>query len=188
MSRRGHSGRRAVAGAVGGGAPPTTHTMRAITVDCANNYGGTSFLGIRSIDLYLDDVLLEITAINRTFGQTSFFSSLLASRSFLSFYLKTGSIGEQWLSASAMVTNQRIWMRSDTDLIFNRIVVNNSHNTGTQTDNGAKDVVINITEDTGTPSSAYNVSMPGEVKIYDAQFLRHIDANEADPQELLLIP
>ena len=171
-----------------GGGGLTTYTARSFTVDMPDNQGGVTFIGVRSIDLYLNDTLLEITSSGKDFGGTSFFSTSSFEKAFISSYLKTGLFSEGWASLAGVTTNQRIWMWSDSDLVFNRAVVNNFHNSGASTEEGANNVKIHISQNTAKPGDAFEALVPDWVKIYDGLFLEHVALDQADPQELILIP
>ena len=161
------------------------YSAKTVVVDIANRHGG-NFLALRSIDFYLDDVLIPVTADDITADSTTEYMYSAPEYVFITALSKIdGHTTTGWRAATNWVTSQRIICVFDSAITFDSIVVNNHHEYGGDTDCGAKDTKIYITDSEYT-TTTYNAEVTGGTKIFDGQLAEHSASNAVDNQTLEL--
>jgi len=155
---------------------------QAVIFDIADNWGG-SYIGLRSVEFYKNDVRLELdtTAEVSAFATSDAGAGLTAIYAFTN-NLKTGDItSTEWYSNS-IITNQRLicnFLKGHVD--FDKIVINNSHNSGASTDRGAKNVGIRVCPNQWA-NTTYNGVITGGTDLTSVEFPQHVAADTEDPQ------
>jgi len=165
-----------------------TLEVKSIILDIAANYGSASYTGIRSVDFYSKGIKIDTSGFN-------FFIALATSSNGngytpnLTFDTSLPKLGgytyNQWFSAGGQSTNQRLICIFNTPIEINAIIINNSHNSGTETNSGVKTVKIYTSSDSIT-STVYNEIIPNSTLIFDGVFNQHVTSNIEDPQNLIL--
>jgi hypothetical protein len=166
--------------------PENYYMAKSVVLDIADNWGHSSYIGIRSVDFYLDGNLVELDTTDFTVYYTSqLVSSYPATAVFKTSLSKTGAWEiNQWLSSSAIP--QRLSCVFNSEIIFDSIVINNSHASGANTPTGAKNVKIYVSSDT-ISDNTYGAEVTNSTVIFDDQFNEHVAASDVeDPQELTL--
>ncbi len=159
---------------------------KSVIIDIADNHGNIGYMGLRSIDFFLADVLLGITTEFTAYSTTRYSDTYLPSYVFNTSLSKIGNVGSvSWISADGIASNQRVIIVFDTTAEFDKIVVNNMHNSGTLTDGGAQNVVITSSTDAITDTT-YNATITNPTILFDGIFLEHIASDIEDPQTILL--
>lgn len=171
----------------GGG---SIYTAKSFIVDIAANHGLANFNGIKSIDLYFEGTLIDIllsdlAAHDETTRNSAGREAQYAFDTSLS---KTGPSDFTTYLSSNITTTDRIWVKFINPKTFDKVVVNNWHEAGTNTGAGSNDVVMTITEDLLDPITTFEAPVTGGVVIYAGTLDEHIAADVADPQTLVLIP
>lgn len=168
------------------GLPEGTIRAKSVVFDFADAYGPTK-LGIRSIDFYLNNVLIEVTEDDFTAGATSEADSWgLAKNAFITALPKAGMVLQNgWDSLYPdNYTNQRLYIEFDTSIVFDKIIVNNYNNNGVLNawTYGAKNTKITTSLEGGI-SPVYNATVPGgEVLIENIVLRAHESYNCVDEQ------
>jgi hypothetical protein len=161
-------------------------TAKSIILDIADGWGAAS-LGLRSVEFYLSDVLVETA---NTGDATSSYNYINYDPTFAfdTSLAKIGSVdGTSWVSASGASTNQRLLVYFSTTIEFDKVVINNLHNSGDLTTWGAKNVVITATPDLYT-STVYNASIPSGTVLFEGILDEHVADNVEDPQTVYVAP
>lgn len=161
-------------------------TAKSVILDIADNWGEVDYLGIRSIDFYYNDTLVDIAVTDASFYATSEYSNGLynVDYAFLTAVTKTGSAGNtQWLSALSSNTDQRIGIVFNSPTQFDKIVINNMHSSGVSTDWGVKNIKIYYSTSAIT-SIVYNESILNSILIFDGIIAEHTAVDEIDDQIL----
>lgn len=165
----------------------TTVTAKTVILDCLDNWGYTSFIGLRSVDFYLDGTLIELSSSDFTaYATTNNGANYLPVNVFDTSISKTGDEAtHEWISASGYVSGQRLIIVLNSAIEFDSIVVNNSHHSGAYTTIGVQNVVITISTDEITDTT-YGAAISNSTIIYDGTFDQHAAVDGADDQELIL--
>jgi len=148
-----------------------TVTAKSIILDIADNHGG-SYIGVRSIDFWLNGEKLTVLTADITAYATTEYSTGQAEYAFDTSYTKIGTgTNTQWLS-NAVTTNQRLICVFDLPIVFDTIIINNAHGSGTNTDRGSQNVVINISSDAITDTT-YDAAIANSTELFDDVFREH---------------
>jgi len=169
--------------------PPESVSFKSIIIDITDNWGDTSFLGIRSVEFKNDDALISLADEDITCYSTSEYATVYGPKyTFITSTSKTASWSEnQWLAGNGFVTNQRIICVLDTPIEFNSVVVNNSHNGGGYETSGAKNIKIHGSTDEIT-NTTYDSVISNAALIFSDQLATHlVPTNVIDDQILDLI-
>jgi len=157
-------------------------SIKSVIIDIADNWGHTSFLGMRSVEFLLNDVLYpytlsDITAYNTTtIGATNFHAKFI----FDTTTSKTSSVPyTSW--QTNVITNQRLIVVFNDTMEFDGLIINNFHDYGTHTNYGAKNIKIYTSTDEIT-STVYNETIPNSSLIFDGQLAQHTASNVIDDQ------
>jgi len=152
-------------------------SAKAVVIDIADSYGNANVMGIRQVDFYLAGAKVAMTsgfwglATTTLSGDTNY-----SSFAFNTSLSKLGTPNfNQWYSALYQITNQRLILNTSNAFIFDRIVINNSHDTGTGWDAGAKNVKITIAPANVT-NTAYNATVTDGTVLFEGV----LDAHPAD--------
>jgi hypothetical protein len=164
---------------------PLYENVKSNIWDIANDHGNPTLMGVRSIEFFLADALVAISAANASFYATTATASNIAEYAFDTSLSKTGtSTGTTWGSASGNPTNQRLIIVFDTPITFDKIIYNNFHHNGTQLlDVGAKDVKVHNSTDAIT-STVYDEAIANSELIAETSLLIHTSADVVDDQIL----
>ena len=158
------------------------YTTKSVIFEFADNWGAPDYLGIRSIDFYdAENNLIDMVKTTDFLAyKTNSYSSYYVENIFETSKAKDGTWNNtQWLSNA--ITNQRVVIVFNSVFSFYKIVINNSHSSGTETDTGAKNVKIYISNDAIT-STVYNEAIPNSDLIFDGILLEHVNSDIEDPQ------
>lgn len=160
-------------------------TARTFVLDAINNHGSTNRMGIRSIDFYLDDTLLVIDDTNSTsYATTNYGIGFTPELAFNTSLSKIDSAGNtSWLCGSWSVTNQRLCIVFDSDQTFNRIVVNNYHNTAAETTYGVSNAVLYYSTD-AISSIVFEESLTNSTEIFSGSLPKHTASNLIENYEV----
>ncbi len=164
-------------------------SFKSVIVDIADNYGETSFLGIRSIEFKYGDTLISLADGDITcYATTEYTSTYSAKYTFITGTSKTLDwSASQWLAGNAAVTNQRLICVFNTAIEFNSIVINNSHNGNGYEISGAKNIKIYGSTDE-IVSTVYDSVIPNSVLIFADQLAAHsLPTTTIDDQILSLL-
>jgi hypothetical protein len=163
-------------------------TAKSVIIDIADNYGGSSYLGIRSIDFLSSGVLVGITTEFTAYATTEYDADSLAAFAFNTALSKIGDfLSTTWKSANNIITNQRLLIVFDTPTDFDEIVVNNLHFFGSLTTWGSKNVVVTASTDAITDTT-YNAAIANSTVLFTGVLLQHVAADVEDPQTIYYSP
>lgn len=168
--------------------PADNPRYHGVYVDVTDNWGASDGVGIRSIEFFLDDVIVDIDSSG---GHLAFGSQLGTTYAPLKSFdnvntSKTGVAGNnQWLSATNINGSTRLYLllNQREPLFFNKIVINNAHNSGGDTDYGAKNIKIIATEE-ATYEWEYDTPIPGGVVLFDGILPEHVALDQSDDFEV----
>jgi len=161
-------------------------TAKSVILDIADNWGDPSFISIRSVDFfYGGELITNITSTDFVAYATTFHSSTYAPQySFDTSKSKIGTLsGNQWLSLSSNITNQRLICVFNEATTFDEIVINNAHSYGDQVSRGSKNIKISFSTDEITDTT-YNATISNSLVLFDGQLNQHITSDVEDPQTL----
>ena len=162
--------------------PITVYTAKSVVFDIADNYGG-SRIQIKAIHFYLNDVLItKLTSDFTAYATTIFLGTCLPSRVFDTSLPTIGSDSSDWISTTN--TNQRLVCVFNTEIEFDSIHIVNGNNMGTNSNFGAQNVKIKISDDVIT-STIYDEAITNSELLFDGIFNQHSSLNEEDAQILL---
>lgn len=167
---------------------PAEVSIKSVVVDIADNLGGSYNVGIRSIDFYQSGSKITLGFDDFTAYETTKSSDLTsAAYVFDTSLSKVGSTtGKGWFSNVFNTTNQRLIVVFNTELVFDEIRINNFHNSGNDTNRGAKNVKIHTSPDIIT-NTTYNAAISNSVKIFDGIFRQHVSSDVEDEETLTLL-
>ena len=160
-------------------------TARSIVFDCVGNWGESDYLALRSIEFYYEGNLIEFDIGDVTVYGTNFEAPGYApENAFDQTTLKTGSYaGTGWLADSP--TSQRLIIDFGEDIIFNEIVINNHHNTGTDITRGVQNIEIYYSP-ASISDTTYGATVTSGTLIFDSSLEQHTAVDEIDDQILEL--
>lgn len=143
-------------------------SARSVVFDFADNHGGAAYMDVRSIEFYLGSNLIEITQATPdiSYYATSESASDMAELAFDVSLAKDGNnVDAAWVSSILATTEQRLIISFDNAPIdFTGIVINNGHNSGTNTDGGVKNAKITIT-DAVYSTTTYDAAVTGNDEV-----------------------
>jgi hypothetical protein len=164
----------------------TEYTEKTIIIDIEDNWGYEFQIGIRSLEMYLDDTL--VTDWGTCYATSHSSTSYTPNRMFQTYLSKTGQASSnEWqsLSLAGNNVNQRVISVATTTRTWNRLVINNSHAYGASTNKGAKNIKIYVTSEEYTDTTYGNTVTNGTL-VFDGQLSEHIASDAVDNQELTL--
>lgn len=157
---------------------------KSVILDIADCWTSSSFMSIRSIDFFMDGTLVDILDNHSYYATTENGSFSAPVFAFDTSVLKTGIWDyTSWISAGFVITNQRLIIVFNNPVEFNKIVINNGHNSGATTDVGAKNVKITVSSDAITDTT-YNAAVANSEVLFDDVFDEHVSSDIEDPQIL----
>lgn len=167
--------------------------VKSIVVDVHNAYPSTyGRVGIRQIDIYVDGTKLNLVAGTDFVGYESNWYgnyNLKAESAFDTTTSKTGWSGyTSWETSNGGANyGQRIICVLNTSItgVITKLVVENAHNSGGNTDCGAKDVTITASTDEIT-STTYNDTITNSTVLFDGEIPEHVAQDIEDPFEISL--
>jgi hypothetical protein len=162
-----------------------THTAKSFILDVADNWGDSSWIGIRSIDFWYNDSKITLSTSDFSSYATSEYSSQYhAENLFDTSISKTGSIADtSWLTD--LITNRRIICVFNSEQNIDGIRINNIHSAGGLTTRGAKNVKAYFSTDTITDTT-YNAAISNSTLVYDGQFEKH-STQDAEDEQILTV-
>ncbi|MCP4159896.1 MAG: hypothetical protein GY760_07480, partial [Deltaproteobacteria bacterium] len=160
---------------------PPKWKAKSVIIDIANNYGATDYIKLRSIDFYKDGVLLPFLADDFVSKSTTTNVDYEAKNLFITGNSKIGAdIGNGFRSQISAVSSQRITVVFDSEIEFDKVVINNGHESGANTDSGAKLIDIQITN-VEYDNTTYGAVVTGAVdRIFKSNILQHPDTDTSD--------
>ena len=170
------------------GTVDSTYVAKSIVFDFLTNHGN-AYAGIRSIEFKLAGELLDVVITDGSFyTNSSYDSRTVPANAFITSLSKTGdSWSNCWMTnVGEGSTPDRLITVMNNPIVFDEIVVNNYHRSGTFTDRGEKDTVIHISSDAITSTVPYE-AISNSTLIFDGELARHVDSNVVDDQILTLI-
>jgi len=167
---------------------PGAIATKSIVVDIADNWGYSTWIVIRSIELYDEfDDLIELTGADFSAYSTTYYSATyLPDFAFTTALSKTGAIqNTSFLTSTNAVTSQRLICVLNTSKNVSKVVINNGHSVGGYLTSGAKNVKMYISTDEIT-STVYDETITNSELIFDGQIAQHVDGDVVDDQTLTL--
>ncbi|MCP4159895.1 MAG: hypothetical protein GY760_07475 [Deltaproteobacteria bacterium] len=163
---------------------PPKWKAKSVVFDIADNYGDsntTDYIRLRSVEFYRNGVLLPFTEADLTAYSTSDTVYYEPKNLFITGKSKTGTEdGNGWRSETNVITNQRIVVKFESEIEFDKVVINNGHDGGLYTNSGAKAVDVQIT-DFAYETITYGAVVTGSVnRIFKSNILQHSDADVTD--------
>jgi len=160
-------------------------TAKSVALDITDNHGSISYIGIRSIDFYLDGSKIDIGFYEIYDHSGPYYSYLYGvDNLFRTDYSKTGA----WWHTSWMdevqeyVTKEvRIICVFRSPIEFNEIRVCNNHSSGSSINTGAKNVKMTVSESIITDLT-YNAEISDGIVAFDGVFREHAATNTADEE------
>ncbi len=163
-----------------------SYTAKSIIIDVADNHGSGEALALRSVEFYLNEVLIALTTSDFAtystscidpdyFGPDNIFDTTLSKIGF--------SVGTSF--GTANLTDQRVIVVFNSAITFDSIVVNNFHDGGYGIDAGANHTKIYTSTDTIT-NTAYSADTENYTLIFDGVIAQHLASDAVDDQELSL--
>ena len=165
-------------------------TAKTVIFDISSHYAitGDGYTSVRSIEFYLGETRLDLTSSDFTAYATSYFStSYLPKFAFDTTLSKLGSYsGREWLTSSfnGGEDPQRLIIVFNTEQIFDKLVINNSHDSAS-VKGGIKNVVISYSALTETETDP-DVEIESAIVLKEIVVAVHSSADEEDPQEFRL--
>lgn len=164
----------------------TFFTAKSVIIDMTNNWTDGSYVGLRSVELYLSGSKVSTPLSALTGYDTS--SSFDPIHAFKNEVSKTGGsfTDNGWTSDPGSITNQRIVCVFSSPVTFDSMVINNYHHSGGSTARGAKDINVYYSTDTIT-TATYGAAISNSALIFTGQLHQHAASDAADNQTLTLI-
>jgi hypothetical protein len=162
------------------------YTAKTVAFKFLDNWGHTSYMGIRSIDFYKSGAKISLSASDFVaYATTVHDSQYVAKNAFDTSLLKTGNQNNmEWVSSVGSLSNQILVIVPNTPITFDRVVINNSHHVGTTTEAGVKNTEIYISDD-----SVSSAEIPtNNTRVFVGTFNQHITADQEDSQIIDLQP
>ena len=164
------------------------YNAKSVILDFADNYGGDS-IGIRSIEFYFIGELFAFIETDFVTYATSYANSAsFTDQAFDTVISKTGDgfNNTSWVASAGNSTNQRLIVVFDDAIEFDKIEVNNFHNSGGDTTYGAQNTKIYTSKNIIT-NTVYDDDIYSVVLIFDGVFIEHPASDAADNKELTLL-
>jgi len=164
---------------------------KSVVFDIADSHGGVSYIAVRSIEFYLNDDLVTISNANASFYATRDWVAVLGEveHAFITGESKSGpepGYGVAWISGNGSThLPNRLIIVFDAEVDFNRIVINNSHNSGVATDTGIKSTVITHTLEDYS-NTVFEAAITNGTEIFDGIVAQQAGINGADDQDVAI--
>jgi hypothetical protein len=164
--------------------------VKSVLFDFADGWGNSFRMGIRSVEFYNGDTLLEFTTdeeLSVSATTCDNWTLLHPKFVFRTNKSKTGnSTNNEWWSdynTSSGNENKRVRVTFTTPITFTKIVINNSHEAGGGATLGVKNTQIRISE-TEISSTGYLSDIEGTSLIFDGIIAQHVASDVADDQDI----
>ncbi len=159
---------------------------KSVVFDCFDRWAiDAGYTAVRSIDFWYKGSKIEVTSGFTAYATSKFSSSYEAWMAFNTSLPKIGTYSNyEWLTTAT--SNQRLIIVFDSEIVFDTIIVNNSHDVHIPK-GGIKNVKIYVSSDAIT-NTTYGADIPNSNLIFDGQIAAHVAADVIDDQELALIP
>lgn len=162
---------------------------KSVIIDIADNWASPLFtyIGVRSIDFYLDSNIIQNIANTDYSAYASFTHSIPVYKPDYAFDTSLSKTGSNTYNTwQAYPKQQRLICVFNNLVLFNSIVINNDHSSGSDTTSGIKTAKIYYSTDSITDTT-YNATIPSSTLIFDGQIAEHVAADVVDDQTLTLI-
>ncbi|MEM8954358.1 MAG: glycine-rich domain-containing protein [Verrucomicrobiota bacterium] len=154
-------------------------TTKSVVFDVADTWG-SSTTSIRSIEFHKNGAAIPLTSSDFTAYATSSLNPTTYApwRSFDTTLSKSGGWNNNaWFAVIG--SGQRLIVVFNTPQEFDQIVVTNGHNSGNQTDRGARNVKITISDD-AISDVTYNAVIANSTELNDTEWPEHAAGDGAD--------
>lgn len=152
---------------------------KTVVFDIATNWADGADVGVRRIEFKFESVLL--TPTYTAYGTSRDSATYDFANAFNTALSKTGDgANTAWMSDN-YATNMRLIVVFDDVQTFDEIVINNYHDSGVETDKGAKQVKITRTLSSYT-TTTYNAAVTGGVVLNNTEWPIHSGSDAADNQ------
>lgn len=158
-------------------------TARSVVFDIADNWGTTLRIGIRSVEFKLNGILIPMPETDfSAYASSTFTDNYKPIYAFDTTLSKTGdSYQTEWRTDTEEYENQRLIIVFNIPQLFDEIVINNYHRSGTFTQLGAKTVKITTTPDVYS-TTTYNAAVTNGTVLNTSVWPEHVAADTADDQ------
>lgn len=158
-------------------------TAKSVIIDAADTItSGNGWAGLRSMEFYNNDVLVELSTSDLSaYVAEDYGTGYTADLIFDTSLSKIGSSQNNGWENETIDTNIRISVVFNSAITFNKIVVNNYHDSGSFTGAGLESVKIYYSSTTVT-STTYGENIGSYTNIFDGDFSEHIASNVADDE------
>jgi len=160
--------------------------VKSVIFDFADNWSAVNYLGVTSIEFEDENgVVIPLVGTDFTaYATTEISTDYLAEFAFDTSLSKTGTyILNSWRASSPIT--QRLIIVFNNAQSFRRIIINNIHNSGSNTDIGVKNTKIytSINDETPSGSPVYGEEISNSELIFDGQIAQHVASDVIDDQE-----
>ena len=155
--------------------------VKSVIFDIVDNYG-CGITGVRSIEFYKNEVLYSLVAADFTaYSTTQYTGSYAPSLSFDTSEPQIGShVGNAWRSNNT-TGSERLIVVFNNSLNFDKIVINNAHNSGAATNAGIKNTKVTISPSSITDTT-YNAAIADGVVLCTILCDEHVSSDVVDNQ------
>lgn len=164
--------------------------IKSVIFDIEDNWTNSNYVGIRSIEFLNNSVLLPLTEdALQTYSYSAYATTdsgagFTPEKAFNTTLNKIGTATANcWMSSLGNASNQRLIVVFDNAQVFNEIVINNFHNSGTQTDRGAQTVTVTSSTDSITDTT-YNAAISNSTLINASDWSQHAGTDLIDDQQI----
>lgn len=163
---------------------------QTVVIDVDDNHGDSDYVGIRRVLFYLRGVVLQILQAHFTAYATSRFSADFDPKYIFDWSLSRIGAASTKSWKSALISGdkkQRVSCVFSTPKRFDKIVVDNYHDTGSSNTTGAKDIKIYTTMDSVT-STVHDEGVSKARRILSSALAIHPAEDVVDEQPLVVLP
>lgn len=158
---------------------------KSVIFDIADDWGYTTWMGVRSIEFHLEGVLIDTssTGFFLAYATSSYNDTTYTpNKTFDTSQSKIGGNNQsQWLSGNQEITNQRLIVVFTDTITFDEIIINNGHSYGNTNTMGAKNVKITTSTDEITDIT-YDSDITSSTILNNTEWPIHIAENVIDDQ------
>ena len=162
------------------------YTAKSIVLEVVSNHGGAT-VGVREIEFYLDSVMVDISSTTfYAYASTVWTTDYSAHRAFGNWTSKIDTARfNAWETSSGDITNAWILVAINSPINFNKLVFNNSHESGDILDIGIQGFRLYTTLET-LGDHTYGVYPPDYNLVLTSSLNMHSAVNEEDDQIRIL--
>lgn len=153
-------------------------TAKSVVFDIADNHGDASHIGIRSIEFKLSGSTLALTTSDFSASSTSSEMGHDPDNAFDTTFSKTGGSASAAFKSSSD-TDERLIVVFNEDQTFDEIVINNGHDSGSDTDTGANNVKITESSDE-IMDTTYDAAVSNSTVLSNSAWPEHVGSDAAD--------